>query len=160
MLIDFNRSIDLNLFDNGTAFVTCVPKKELACVEMLNRRPWIFQHDLFGMIYSVHVLVFLHYMNVCENSESPGQMTIKAKFSKRVHVIWQEFFHTFLNIPDCKQLPNLSEWSDRFQKLLSQEIEQRLKQKDIDYIRLFANNLQRYMNEFEQQAQPKPNLIL
>jgi len=43
---------------------------------------------------------------------------------------------------------------------LSQEIEQRLKQKDIDYIRLFANNLQRYMNEFEQQAQPKPNLIL
>jgi hypothetical protein len=43
MLIDFNRSIDLKLFDNGTAFVTCVPKKELACVEMLNNRPWIFQ---------------------------------------------------------------------------------------------------------------------
>ena len=43
MLIDFNRSIDLKLFDNGTAFVTCVPKKELACVEMLHNRPWIFQ---------------------------------------------------------------------------------------------------------------------
>jgi hypothetical protein len=43
MLIDFNRSIDLKLFDNGTAFLTCVPKKELACVEMLHNRPWIFQ---------------------------------------------------------------------------------------------------------------------
>jgi hypothetical protein len=47
MLIDFNRSIDLKLFDNGTAFVTCVPKKELACVEMLNNRPWIFQVIIF-----------------------------------------------------------------------------------------------------------------
>lgn len=47
MLIDFNRSIDLKLFDNGTAFVTCVPKKELACVEMLNNRPWIFQVSLY-----------------------------------------------------------------------------------------------------------------
>ncbi|CAF1181829.1 unnamed protein product, partial [Didymodactylos carnosus] len=156
MLIDFNRSIDLNLFDNGTAFVTCVPKKELACVEMLRSRPWIFQHDLFGMVYSIHVLVFLSYMIVCEDVNNPGMMTIKAKFSKHIDPVWQEFFCTFLNIPDCKSNPNLEEWEQRLQKLLQIETK-RLKQKDIDYIRVFCDSLERLLSQFEQQQQQQQN---
>lgn len=60
MLIDFNRSIDLKLFDNGTAFLTCVPKKELACVEMLHNRPWIFQVMIRTVFHiSYHTIGFL-----------------------------------------------------------------------------------------------------
>ncbi|CAF1643414.1 unnamed protein product [Adineta ricciae] len=154
MLIDFNRSIDLKLFDNGTAFVTCVPKKELACVEMLHNRPWIFQHDLFGMVYSIHVLVFLNYMTVCEDEQQQdGSMTTKAKFSKRTHDIWKEFFHEFLNIPDCQHLPDLNAWADRLEGLLFEEAK-RLKPKDIEYTNMFRLKLDTYLNQFQPTPPP------
>jgi hypothetical protein len=167
MLIDFNRSIDLKLFDNGTAFVTCVPKKELACVEMLNNRPWIFQvtkssnpekkklkffyfqHDLFGMVYSIHVLVFLSYMTVCEDEQKQdGTMTTKAKFTKRTHDIWKEFFYEFLNIPDCQHLPDLNSWADRLELLLFEEAK-RLKLKDTEYANMFRMKLDTHLNQFQ-----------
>ncbi|CAF1573672.1 unnamed protein product [Rotaria sordida] len=156
MLIDFNRSIDLKLFDNGTAFVTCVPKKELACVEMLNNRPWIFQHDLFGMVYSIHVLVFLSYMTVCEDEQrQDGTMTTKAKFSKRIHDIWKEFFYEFLNIPDCQHLPDLNAWADRLELLLFEEAK-RLKLKDTDYTNMFRIKLDTHLNQFQPTPPPAP----
>ncbi|CAF1324532.1 unnamed protein product [Adineta steineri] len=156
MLIDFNRSIDLKLFDNGTAFVTCVPKKELACVEMLNNRPWIFQHDLFGMVYSIHVLVFLSYMTVCEDEQrQDGSMTTKAKFSKRIHDIWKEFFYEFLNIPDCQHLPDLNAWADRLELLLFEEAK-RIKSKDTDYASMFRMKLDTHLNQFQPPPPPTP----
>ena len=175
MLIDFNRSIDLKLFDNGTAFVTCVPKKELACVEMLNNRPWIFQviirqfsfkkkselfsfkHDLFGMVYSIHVLVFLSYMSVCEDEQRhDGTMMTKAKFTKRIHEIWKEFFYEFLNIPDCQNLPNLSAWADRLELLLFEEAK-RLKTKDTEYTNMFRIKLDTYLHQFQPTPPPQIN---
>lgn len=154
MLIDFNRSIDLKLFDNGTAFLTCVPKKELACVEMLHNRPWIFQHDLFGMVYSIHVLVFLSYMTVCEDEErQDGSMTTKAKFGKRTHEVWKEFFHEFLNIPDCQHLPDLAVWADRLELLLFEEAK-RLKLKDTEYAHMFRTKLETHLNQFQPTPPP------
>lgn len=101
------------------------------------------------MVYSIHVLVFLSYMTVCEDEQrQDGTMTTKAKFSKRTHDVWKEFFHEFLNIPDCQSLPDLTAWADRLEVLLFEEAK-RLKPKDTEYTQVFRTKLETHLSQFQ-----------
>jgi hypothetical protein len=108
------------------------------------------------MVYSIHVLVFLSYMTVCEDEQqNNGTMTTKAKFSKRTHDIWKEFLHEFLNIPDCQHLPDLTAWADRLELLLFDEAK-RLKTKDTEYTHMFRTKLETHLNQFQPPPPPPP----
>lgn len=43
VLIDFNRSIDLEMFPNETEFNAKVDNKSLLCCEMKSEKPWTYQ---------------------------------------------------------------------------------------------------------------------
>ncbi len=106
------------------------------------------------MVYSIHVLVFLSYMTVCEDEQrQDGTMTTKAKFSKRTHDIWKEFFYEFLNIPDCQHLPDLNAWADRLESLLFEEAK-RIKSKDTEYTNMFRMKLETHLNQFQPTPPP------
>lgn len=42
-LIDFGRSIDMDLFPRGTTFTAKVTTSGFQCIEMKTNRPWTFQ---------------------------------------------------------------------------------------------------------------------
>lgn len=93
-------------------------------------------------------------MTVCEDEErEDGSMTTKAKFGKRTHEIWKEFFHEFLNIPDCQHLPDLTAWADRLESLLFEEAK-RLKLKDTEYTHMFRTKLETHLNQFQPTPPP------
>ena len=42
-LIDFGRSIDLDMFPQGTTFTAKVDTSGFQCIEMMTNRPWTYQ---------------------------------------------------------------------------------------------------------------------
>ncbi|CAH1793208.1 unnamed protein product [Owenia fusiformis] len=77
-LIDFGRSIDMEMFDAGTTFTAQVKTSGFQCIEMMTHRPWTYQTDLFGIVGTVHVLMFGEYMNVIQqNNQWKTSQTVK-----------------------------------------------------------------------------------
>ncbi|KAK7113817.1 hypothetical protein V1264_013030 [Littorina saxatilis] len=74
------------------------------------------QTDLFGLVGTLHVLVFGQYMKVyC----SQGQWHMTSSFQRKWKVeLWKKLFHQLLNVPDCDQQPDLGalrrEFEDHF----------------------------------------------
>ncbi|KAK2161830.1 hypothetical protein NP493_1557g00022 [Ridgeia piscesae] len=67
-LIDFGRSIDMTMFRPGTTFTVKVETDGFQCIEMKTDRPWTYQTDMFGIIGTVHVLLFGKYMQVYQEA--------------------------------------------------------------------------------------------
>ncbi|KAK6171390.1 hypothetical protein SNE40_019589 [Patella caerulea] len=105
-LIDFGQSIDMAKFPEGTTFLAKVGTSGFKCIEMQTDQPWTYQTDIFGMVGTIHVLIFGKYMNVYQ---SKGKWHIANSFVRKWNQpLWKELFHTLLNIPSCDELPNLS----------------------------------------------------
>ncbi|XP_055042619.2 mitotic checkpoint serine/threonine-protein kinase BUB1 isoform X1 [Misgurnus anguillicaudatus] len=104
-LIDLGQSIDMTLFPEGTAFTAKCMTSGFQCVEMLSGRPWNYQTDYFGIAGTVHCMIFGTYMQV---KNEGGVWKTNGMFKRNVHAdLWQNFFHTLLNVPDCGSLPCL-----------------------------------------------------
>ncbi|XP_075059851.1 mitotic checkpoint serine/threonine-protein kinase BUB1 isoform X2 [Mixophyes fleayi] len=98
-LLDFGQSIDMTLFPNGTAFTAKCKTSGFQCVEMLTSKPWNYQTDYFGVAGTVYCMLFGNYMKV---REEYGAWTPDGNFKRLLHRdLWEDFFHTLLNIPDC-----------------------------------------------------------
>ncbi|XP_076872776.1 uncharacterized protein bub1 isoform X2 [Brachyhypopomus gauderio] len=105
VLIDFGQSIDMSLFPKGTAFTARCMTSGFQCTEMLSARPWNYQTDYFGIAGTVHCMIFGSYMQVRNEN---GVWRSNGIFKRNPHSeLWQEFFHTLLNIPGCETLPCL-----------------------------------------------------
>ncbi|KAF7231396.1 mitotic checkpoint serine/threonine-protein kinase BUB1 isoform X1 [Nothobranchius furzeri] len=105
VLIDLGQSIDLQMFPDGTAFTATCLTSGFQCTEMLSGKPWSYQTDYFGIAGTVFCLLFGTYMQV---SNQDGVWRTNANFRRNPHAeLWLEFFHTLLNIPDCRSLPSL-----------------------------------------------------
>jgi checkpoint serine/threonine-protein kinase len=63
-LIDFGRSIDLELLPPGTLMVGDSDTDAFRCVEMRERRPWLHQADSYGVACVLHCLLFGSYLEV------------------------------------------------------------------------------------------------
>jgi checkpoint serine/threonine-protein kinase len=62
-LIDWGRGIDMKQM-RGRTFKGKVGTSGFECCEMQDGRPWTYQTDLYGLLGSVHVLLYGSYMNV------------------------------------------------------------------------------------------------
>ncbi|KAL7673962.1 hypothetical protein ACOME3_000246 [Neoechinorhynchus agilis] len=114
VLIDFNRSIDLDLFPEGTDFVTPDQNRSLCCVQMRENRSWKFQVDTFGLLSTLHCIVFHKYMRPYSIAD---QWKINAKFPREYPSIWNNMFHHFLNSQEgAKDAPHYDNWIDGFQQ--------------------------------------------
>nr|KAG5697854.1 hypothetical protein BaRGS_017111 [Batillaria attramentaria] len=113
-LVDFGQAIDMSLYPSGTTFMAQVGTSGFQCIEMMTDRPWTYQTDLFGLVGSIHVLVFGQYMKVyC----SQGQWHMTSSFQRKWKVdLWKKLFHQLLNIEDCDHQPDLAALRREFEQ--------------------------------------------
>lgn len=115
-LIDFGNSIELTRFPPNTTFkVSPLSTEGFVCTEMLDGRPWTYQTDLFCVASTIHVLLFGRYM---KTQKTFSKVTIAQKLPRYFNnYAWDTIFTSLLNVPDCKNFPNLQSL-----KLMLQEI--------------------------------------
>ncbi|KAF4099161.1 mitotic checkpoint serine/threonine-protein kinase BUB1 isoform X2 [Onychostoma macrolepis] len=124
-LIDLGQSIDMTLFPEGTAFTAKCMTSGFQCVEMLSGRPWTYQTDYFGIAGTVHCMMFGTYMQVKKEGDV---WRTNGVFKRNVHAdLWQDFFHTLLNVPDCSSLPCLRSLRLRLDAVLQQNYSSKLR---------------------------------
>ncbi|XP_034755751.1 mitotic checkpoint serine/threonine-protein kinase BUB1-like isoform X2 [Etheostoma cragini] len=123
-LIDLGQSIDMELFPEGTAFTARCLTSGFQCTEMLSGRPWNYQTDYFGIAGTVHCMLFGTYMQVTNEG---GVWVTNGVFRRNPHSdLWQEFFHTLLNVPDCSSRPDLGSLRSGLAEVLRQNYSSRL----------------------------------
>ncbi|XP_030627985.1 mitotic checkpoint serine/threonine-protein kinase BUB1-like [Chanos chanos] len=124
-LIDLGQSIDMTLFPEGTAFTAKCLTSGFQCTEMLSGKPWNYQTDYFGIAGTVYCMIFGTYMQVKNEN---GVWKTNGVFKRNPHCdLWQEFFHTLLNIPDCSSLPCLRSLRTQFNSVLQQNYGNKLR---------------------------------
>uniref|UniRef100_A0A3Q2UD55 Mitotic checkpoint serine/threonine-protein kinase BUB1 n=2 Tax=Fundulus heteroclitus TaxID=8078 RepID=A0A3Q2UD55_FUNHE len=124
VLIDLGQSIDMRLFPEGTAFTARCRTSGFQCTEMLSGKPWTYQTDYFGIAGTVFCMLFGTYMQV-QNQD--GVWKTNGVFRRNPHSdVWLEFFHTLLNVPDCRSLPSLQNLRFRLTAVLQQNYSSKL----------------------------------
>ncbi|XP_005400685.1 PREDICTED: mitotic checkpoint serine/threonine-protein kinase BUB1 [Chinchilla lanigera] len=124
-LIDLGQSIDMQLFPKGTTFTARCETSGFQCIEMLSNKPWNYQVDYFGVAATVYCMLFGTYMKV---KNEGGVWKPDGIFRRLPHLdMWNEFFHTMLNIPDCHHLPSLDLLRQKLKKLFQEEYANKIK---------------------------------
>jgi checkpoint serine/threonine-protein kinase len=95
----------MKLFKPDTTFKQVSKTDGFTCTEMLEKKPWTFQTDLFGVAGSTHVMLFGKYMEVEKKILGWNIKTRLPRYFNRS--VWENFFNTLLNIRDCREMPNL-----------------------------------------------------
>lgn len=120
-LIDFGTAIDMDVYTKEDQFNYVVKTENFTCCEMLEKKPWTYQIDLFGVAGTAHVMLFGKYMKV---EKRIGQWDIVSKYPRYFREkIWKAFFKPLLNIYDSDTLPDLQE----LKALLEDDIQNREK---------------------------------
>lgn len=118
VLIDLGQSIDMRLFPEGAAFTAKCLTSGFQCTEMQTGKPWNYHTDYFGVAGTVYCMLFGTYMQVVNDG---GVWRTNGVFRRNPHSdLWQEFFHTLLNVPDCSRLPDLSALRQKLRSVLEQ----------------------------------------
>ncbi|XP_042639452.1 mitotic checkpoint serine/threonine-protein kinase BUB1 [Orycteropus afer afer] len=124
-LIDLGQSIDMKLFPKGTTFTAKCETSGFQCIEMLSKKPWTYQIDYFGVAATVYCMLFGTYMKV---KNEGGIWKPEGLFRRLPHLdMWNEFFHTMLNIPDCHQLPSLDVLRQKLKKIFQQHYSNKIR---------------------------------
>ncbi|CRK98974.1 CLUMA_CG012058, isoform A [Clunio marinus] len=113
-LIDFGSAIDMDWYEKGATFNYVVKTENFTCCEMLEKKEWTYQTDLFGLVGTAHVMLFGKYMEV----EKKGiTWNIKSHFPRyfAFKIMWEQFFNILLNISNCNSMPNLQDLKDQFE---------------------------------------------
>lgn len=113
-LIDFGSAVDMDWYKKDEAFTHIVKTENFTCCEMMEKKPWTYQIDLFGLAGTAHVMLFGRYMEV---EKKLIGWSIKSKFPRYLKKqLWEQFFNTLLNVPNCRVMPNLQALKDQFEE--------------------------------------------
>ncbi|XP_006899007.1 PREDICTED: mitotic checkpoint serine/threonine-protein kinase BUB1 [Elephantulus edwardii] len=124
-LIDLGQSIDMKLFPKGTAFTANCETSGFQCPEMLSNKHWNYQLDYFGVAATVYCMLFGTYMKL---KKEGGVWKPEGPFRRLPHSeMWNEFFHSMLNIPDCQHLPSLDCLRQKLKKILEQHYSNKIR---------------------------------
>lgn len=129
-LIDFGTAIDMDWYEPDTAFTKVVTTENFICCEMLEKKPWSYQTDLFGLAGTSHTMLFGRYMEVKKNLIEWNITTRYPRYLRKM--LWDSFFTTLLNIPSCKVMPNLQALKDQFEEFI-QENQKSVSEKIADF---------------------------
>lgn len=115
-LIDLGCAIDMSLFPEGTTFKELIATEGFTCTEMREGKPWTYQTDLYCLAGTIHVILMGSYMKVANRL---GQWNIDKKLPRYMKVsLWDKIFTTLLNVPDCKNLPDLMDLKNEVDSVL------------------------------------------
>ncbi|RNA43421.1 mitotic checkpoint serine threonine- kinase BUB1 [Brachionus plicatilis] len=122
VLIDFNRSIDLNLLGMNIEFEAKVDNKSLLIPEMKEKKPWSFQVDFYGILCSIHCVVFKKYMKTYKEKD---RNRFVGSFPRGYDKMFDRLFDTYLNVPSCNEFPDIdSKFIENLKKLFMSELTQ------------------------------------
>jgi checkpoint serine/threonine-protein kinase len=99
-LIDFGRSVDLELLPPGSVMCGDCGTEAFRCVEMREERPWLWQADAYGAAGVVHCLLFGEYMEVERVMDAEGSTFLRIKSAFRRYWqgdVWDMVFNKLLN---------------------------------------------------------------
>ncbi|KAL6929064.1 hypothetical protein ACO0SA_002401 [Hanseniaspora valbyensis] len=105
-LIDFGKSMDMRLFDDGnnTKFIHNLEKTdEQDCPEIRNMSPFNYEIDYYGIAAISHTLLFCDYIETRKlkqtgtNTDGKYVYELKRKVPRISRDLWPEFFDTFIN---------------------------------------------------------------
>jgi checkpoint serine/threonine-protein kinase len=120
VLIDFNRSIDLSMLPSEAEFDAKASNKSLLCCEMKSDKSWKYQIDYYGILSSIHCVIFKKYMKTFSEG---GRNKITNNIPRQYDKVFAELFDTYLNIPSCTEIPDLqTEWITKFVGLFKAEL--------------------------------------
>lgn len=118
-LIDFGDAIDMDCYGPKDVFTIPVTTENFICCEMQEGKPWTYQTDLFGLAGTSHVMLFGKYMQV---EKRIVNWNITTRFPRYFNkIVWDHFFTTLLNVPDCDSMPNLQELKVKFLEVLDEK---------------------------------------
>ncbi|CAF0717314.1 unnamed protein product [Brachionus calyciflorus] len=122
VLIDFNRSIDLDLLGGSVEFEAKVDNKSLLIPEMKEERPWSFQVDFYGILCSIHCVIFKKYMKTYKEKD---RNRIVGSFPRGYDKLFETLFDTYLNVPSCNEFPDIDKnFIENFKRLFLAELGQ------------------------------------
>lgn len=100
-LIDFGRSVDLELLPPGAALFGDSGTDAFRCVEMREGQPWVWQADTYGAAGVLHCLLLGEYMDVervVDTSTGASSLRIKSQLRRYWQTgMWAQAFSTLLN---------------------------------------------------------------
>ena len=107
VLIDFGRSIDMDLLPPSSEFTVSCQTELFECVEMKTGRPWTYQTDFYGVLSCIHILMHNEYMRVYQDKSTGLWKPIKTPPRCVDRTIFSKLFSDLLNIGSCSKLPSL-----------------------------------------------------
>lgn len=96
-LIDFGRSFDLNLFQQGTQFKADWITDEQDCYEMRHGLPWSYECDYYGLAGIIHCMLFGTFIETTVNTVNHKLQLKQALKRSWQKDIWSELFDMLLN---------------------------------------------------------------
>lgn len=107
-MIDFGQSIDMRQFPKNQVFHSKIKTENFICTEMLDNRPWSYQHDIFCLASTIFTMLCGKYMNLLKRKRLPGYdtQTIPRYYNKR---LWTGIFDRLINQPDVGKYVLLEE---------------------------------------------------
>jgi len=124
-IIDFGRSLDLELLAPAAALTGDSGTDSFRCTEMREGRPWLWHADAYGVAGILHCLLFGEYMDVERAIETSGGRAI-VRIKSKLRRYWQEdlwtsTFHALLNHAtlDSSSPPAWAELGAQFEYWLS-----------------------------------------
>ncbi|XP_071448990.1 mitotic checkpoint serine/threonine-protein kinase BUB1-like [Hetaerina americana] len=110
------KCIDMNLFPRNVCFTSTTSEDQCQCIEIQNGRPWTYQIDLYGIAFTMHCMIFGEYMDIsCQN----GIWNINRKLPSHFNSgIWNNLFHSLLNVPSCDFIPDLQSIQAKLQEFM------------------------------------------
>ncbi|WWC91964.1 uncharacterized protein L201_006917 [Kwoniella dendrophila CBS 6074] len=119
-LIDFGKSLDLNLYplkDKQKFIFEDWKSDEKDCIQMQNNQSWSYHTDYFGLASIAYCMLFGKYIKIEQNKENnlyQIDMALKRYWQQD---LWNDFFTTLLNPPE-ERLPitnRLSQIRNKFE---------------------------------------------
>lgn len=118
-MIDFGKAIDLNLFNADAVFKGKMLTSGFQCCEMQDSATWIYQPDYFGLLGTIHVMLFGDYMRTFKSAQL-NRWKMTSSFKRRWQVdLWRDLFDSLLNVPGSEHAADLATFIHRFQSHLS-----------------------------------------
>ncbi|GAB4819516.1 hypothetical protein N2152v2_006562 [Parachlorella kessleri] len=120
-LIDFGRSVDLELLPEGAVLQGDSGTDAFRCVEMREGTPWLYQADCYGVCGVVHCLLFGDYMEVDRVRDAEGNISLRLRQGfKRYWAqdLWADFFSTLLNHTGGMRPPPATQLLQQFELYL------------------------------------------
>lgn len=97
-LIDFGNAVDLETFPPGQKFNAALETKHFVCIEMMEKRSWIYQPDLYCLAGTVHSVLFGKYMEVQKDG---SVYKIKMRIPRYCNgPLWSRFFTELINVDE------------------------------------------------------------